>query len=323
MTLTKLAKLAHVSVSTASKAFSMSPEVNPGTREMIFGLAKEHGCFKKYYRAKYNKAVIALICPEFDSFNYANYISGIQRLLEKHNCDICVASTHFSAEVERELLDYYSNYAEVDGVIAIGLQMSAEEWDFDIPTVLISSQNLIASTPSIRCPISSALREAISEWKSLGVADIGFIGERRTAPKLEVFKSVMKELNSQLNDSHIAISDTGFEDGGYEAMSRLLSCKTPPRAVVCAYNYMAIGAMRCLKDRHLSVPDDVAILGMDDIPEIAYLTPSLSTIAYKKDEVCALAVKMLMELLAGGSVFGESVIPAEYNRRESGSIRIN
>ena len=64
MTLTKLAKLANVSVSTASKAFSMSPEVNSETREMIFDKARELRCFKQFFSAKYPRLVVAVICPE-------------------------------------------------------------------------------------------------------------------------------------------------------------------------------------------------------------------------------------------------------------------
>ena len=323
MTLSKLAKMAHVSVSTASKAFSMSPEVNSETREMIFQLAKEYGCFKKYYRAKYHKAVIAVICPEFDSFNYANYISVIQRILEKQNCEICVASTHFSTETEKELLEYYSNYADVDGVIAIGIQMLEKEWDFDIPAVLISSENRITNIPSVRCPIKGALREAVGEWVAAGVGDIGFIGETRTVSKRELFKDVMTEYGFTDAERLIAISDVGFEDGGYRAMSELLKTEKAPRAVVCAYNYMAIGALRCLKDNGLSVPQDVAILGMDDIPELAYFSPSLSTISYKKDEVCEVAVKLLMNALRGEYNTEEVIIDAEYRRRESGIIEKN
>ena len=67
MTLSKLAKLAHVSVSTASKAFSESPDISSETREMIFSIAKAQGCFKKFYNAKYPKLVIAVIAPEFGS----------------------------------------------------------------------------------------------------------------------------------------------------------------------------------------------------------------------------------------------------------------
>ena len=67
MTLSRLAKLAHVSVSTASKAFSMSREVNEQTRQMIFAVARREGCFKQFFSARYPKFVIAILCPELDS----------------------------------------------------------------------------------------------------------------------------------------------------------------------------------------------------------------------------------------------------------------
>ena len=61
MTLTELARLAHVSTSTASKAFALSPEVNQETRDMIFEVAKQHGCFKKFYRTEYPGLVFAIM----------------------------------------------------------------------------------------------------------------------------------------------------------------------------------------------------------------------------------------------------------------------
>lgn len=69
ITLSKIALLAHVSVATVSKAFSMSSEVNEQTREMIFDIAKKYGCFKKFFNAKYPKFVVAVICPEFQSLH--------------------------------------------------------------------------------------------------------------------------------------------------------------------------------------------------------------------------------------------------------------
>ena len=86
LTLSKLARLANVSVSTASKAFSGSAEVNEETREMIFGIARQYGCFKKFYNAKYPKLVIAIIAPELRGAYYTRYLSCIQDNLERENC---------------------------------------------------------------------------------------------------------------------------------------------------------------------------------------------------------------------------------------------
>ena len=82
ITLSKLAKLANVSVSTASKAFSGSKEVNEETRAWIFSVAKEHGVFKKFYNVKYPRLVIAVVVPEFQSRNYGPLLSELQRSLD-------------------------------------------------------------------------------------------------------------------------------------------------------------------------------------------------------------------------------------------------
>ena len=137
MTLSKIAKLAHVSVSTVSKAFSESNEINEQTREEIFKIAKELGCFKKYYNAKYPKFVIAVICPEFKSSYYSSALSFIQEYLSDKNCEICVAETDFSKEKELELLKYYNLYTSVDGIIIINGHTDTS--DYEIPIINIGS----------------------------------------------------------------------------------------------------------------------------------------------------------------------------------------
>ena len=67
MTLTKLARIANVSVSTASKAFSMSSDISELTREEVFAAVRANGCFKKFFNAKYPKYIAAVICPELNS----------------------------------------------------------------------------------------------------------------------------------------------------------------------------------------------------------------------------------------------------------------
>ena len=76
----------------------MSNEVNADTRELIFEIAKSYGVFKKYYRAKYQKYVIAVICPEFKGRYYSTGLASLQEYLTKYNCEICVASTDFSSK---------------------------------------------------------------------------------------------------------------------------------------------------------------------------------------------------------------------------------
>ncbi len=296
ITLSKIAKLAHVSVSTASKAFSMSSEVNEQTREQIFEIAKQYGCFKKYFSAKYPKYVIAIICPEFRSRYYSYILSHLQKNLEAYNCEVCVASSDFSAETEKNLLEYYSKYATVDGVIVVDGHIETDK-AIEIPVISINSETSNNTIISFSADFRGSFEEAINYFLDKGIADIGFIGEEHTKIKLNAFKDIMTKLTGGAKEEFISISDSRFEEGGYNAMQKLIKSGHIPRAIICSYDNLAIGAIRCIYDYDMSVPEDVAILGVDNIHEAEFLNPPLSSISTQTKELCEAAAKAVIGML--------------------------
>ena len=317
ITLSKLAKLAHVSVSTVSKAFSMSEEVNEQTRDEIFRIAKEYGCFKKYYKAKYPKTVIAVICPEFQSRFYSDALTALQQYLSGRNCEICVASTNFSAEKRRDLLRYYNRYTAVDGIIVIDGHTELE--DMELPVAVVGSVTTGRADIHISADYLPALREAVACFQEKG-ASLGFIGDQLTAGKLRRLKMLAQEAGVPLEENHIVVSGKRFEAGGYEAMERLLAEETLPRVLVCGYDYLAMGAIRCACDRGLRVPEDIAVMGMDDIHEAAYLNPPLSSINFRIDEACRMAAEALLHLMMGEPFTAEAVVSSQLHLRRSTEI---
>ena len=319
MTLSKIAQLAHVSVSTASKAFSMSSDVNEQTRERVFEIAKKHGCFKKYYRAEYPNFVIAVICPEVKSPYYAHLLTLLQKYLSESNCEICVASTEFSVEIEKKLTDYYTKYASIDGIIFINRKSKLEQ-ECDVPIALIDSE------PDPFCDIrvtnyyGEKIADAIDYFVSRGVKDIGFIGEKNTVLKHSLFRQFMEEKVGGVNEAHIKVTEKRFEDGGYSLMKQFFEAGDLPRAIICAYDRLAIGAMRCIHDRGLRVPEDIAILGMDDIPEARFLTPTLSSINPHNDEIAQKVTRAMLDRINGNDFQAELRVEYELNLRESTRI---
>ena len=85
MTMRELAKLANVSVSTVSKAFHDAEDISDKTRKLVFDTAMKHGCFGKFYKGKFHKQIIAIICPEVGSSFYTAYVEQIQRIVEDSN----------------------------------------------------------------------------------------------------------------------------------------------------------------------------------------------------------------------------------------------
>ena len=122
MNLNTIAKLAGVSVSTVSKAFSGSEEISMQTKEHIFKIARENGCFEKYSKNKYERKVIGVVCPEISSDYYANILAVLNRVITAQGGVMISAVSDFSAEKEEELFTYFSVYAKVNGIILIGLK---------------------------------------------------------------------------------------------------------------------------------------------------------------------------------------------------------
>ena len=317
MTLSKIAKLSNVSVSTASKAFSGSPEVNEETREMIFRVAREYGCFKKFYNAKFPKLVIAIIAPEFKSSYYTRYLSCLQDALG--GCELCVSTTDFSPEKEESLLEYYYKHSNVDGIIVLDSHITMED-AYEIPIVSLNSKR------NSRCPheiinnMYPAMQECAAYLKGKGVTDVGFVGEKLTMGKCRSFARALEEVGIALPEQNISTTNARFEEGGYDAMEKFFATGRLPRAILCAYDYMAIGAIRCITDHGLRVPEDIAVLGMDNLREDAFLNPPLASISSKTQTLCNLGAKTVLGLINGEEVPQKQEVNSSFYLRRSFEI---
>ena len=299
MTLSRLAKLAHVSVSTASKAFSMSREVNEQTRQMIFAVARREGCFKQFFSARYPKFVIAILCPELESLYYSGLVTALHRELTARGCDICTAVTDFSAETLAQRIAYYDAYAAVDGILLIGHE-SHPLPPHETPLVAIGSRREDA-VASAAVDFTAAVRAAVAHLYRGGVTDIGFIGEPLTRSKQAAFVAAMEAVVGGVDERRMVVSDQRFEPGGYRAAQQLRESGALPGALLCAYDRLAFGALRYLTEQGLRIPGDVRLIGMDDLPVDAYTVPSLSSIGVDNGALAQWAVSRMLEALTGSA----------------------
>lgn len=318
MTLSKLARLANVAVSTASKAFSMSDDINEQTREEIFRVARENGCFKKFFNAKYPKFVIALICPEVDSRHYSELCRYLQQRLQTRGCEICISSTEFSAAVTADMIEYYEKYSSVDAIILIDPPATVLP-PHETPIISLGSRAHNADV-TLCLDYMTALKCALTDFKAAGISHIGFIGEPHTVTKLSAFKSAVSEIYGFTEEKYISVSDLRFEKGGCAAARALYSRGALPEAIICAYDDMALGAMRFFHDNGISVPDDIKVIGMDNILHSEYFVPSLSTIDYMNEEIAKTATESVFELLDGKTPAEIHNFSARLITRESSQI---
>ncbi len=326
MKMKTLAALAGVSPSTVSKAFSGSHEVSEATRERIFALAREHGVFDKYDKNKFSKRIIAVICPDMRRDYYNEVVNALKKELEARGCMTLVSISDFSPEKRDELYSYYTAYAKVDGVIVLSHALDIDPDTLMIPTVLYTKNP--ALPPKVDCvflDVQPAIVDALRYLQAMGHEHFGFVGHHRAEHRREEFLRATKALGIPIRESDIRMSKETFEKAGAETIRAWIAEGDAPTAILAAYDYVAIGIMHALQEDGYRVPEDFAVVGMDDIPRAAYLTPSLSSIGFPTEQACHLAIDLLMKKLNDKyySAPDEIRLRAEFICRKSSSAPVS
>lgn len=313
MTMRELAALANVSLSTVSKAFRDAPDVSKETKNHIYKIAKANGCYGKFYKGKYSKQIIAVICPELHSDYYAIYLDCLQKIIEEDNGIVLISTDNFSPSAQSELIEYYS-YLNVDGMIVFEMSNPLKK-GYDIPIVSFGSK-MNCRTDAVLFENETALTEAIALLRELGHQNIAFIGETLTRSKEEKFRKVM---NLPEHAENIIVSDKRFEEAGIEGAEKLLHIPTKYTAAICAYDNIAFGVIKQLQKHGYRVPQDFSVIGMDNIRSTAYAETTLSTIDNTPKEICAIAWELLKKKMENKYYFSNQkiIVSARLIVRES------
>lgn len=294
MSLKALSESTGFSVSTVSKVLSGKSEISENTREIIISKAKEMGVYEKYFHFKPGKYVIALIVPEFKSEYYADIISLFSEYLNGIGAVLTVSESGFNAECARDLFSYYAYGTRADGIIIMSDASLIKNPD-KFPALVLGSKNSAHLLDCVEFDIENALLSLVRYLADNGHRDIGYIGEENTSAKNDYFVSAMRKLRLPVRDEFIKINALRFEESGYAAMNELLSQPSRPTAVIAAYDYIAIGAMKSISEHALSVPDDISIVGMDNIYAAETLSTPLTTVSISPLENTAILIDMLLK----------------------------
>lgn len=319
MTLSQLAKLANVSVSTASKAFSDSREVSVETKEKILKLAKENGCYEKYYKTKYEKKLIAVICPELRGVHYSQMVSCIEQDVAARGGTTLISVSNFSAKLQAELIDYYIKFAHADGIILIE-PADKVHTRTDIPIVQIALGGDALHAHCITMDISEALDETILLLKNKGHKKIGFIGEAYTQAEQEYFEKHMHKNGMEILSKYISINEHRFYDCGYYGIDALLKSGHLPTAVFAAYSHVAVGVVQRLREAHLRIPEDISVICMDDISISPYNDIDLTCIQMHLNELCKEATHLLYRIFAKRYIISKHTITVKRELHKGKSV---
>ncbi len=334
LTIRQIAKLAGISRSTVSRVLNDHPNVNAQTRERVLQVIDETG-FRPDPIARSlssrRAGIIGLVIPVtirslFEDPFFPRLMQGISQGCNSHDYTLSLFLLH-TPEEEEKLYPRISRRQLLDGVIVT----ATRNRDPLIPQLLANRVPFVLHgrhedprVSFVEVDNATGAYMAVTHLVRLGRRRIGLI----TGPSSSLAAEDRKRgfLNALLErrvpvDEDLIIHGDFTENSSYEAMQRLLLHE--PDAVFVASDTMALGVLRALRNAGKRVPEEVAVVGFDDMPQAATANPPLTTVRQPIQEAGALAVEMLIDILDNGAEPPRRIIlPTELVIRASCGSRL-
>lgn len=307
MTIYDVATEAGVSVATVSRVLNDTGyPVRPETRRRVLeAVAKFDFRPNDLARSLLLKSTrtVGLAIPDIANPYYPLISRGVEDVASAHGYTVVLGNTDRDAAKSERYIDTMLQ-KQVDGIILAGGGTDftrASERFARRGTRVVFIGRPGPPWPSVRVPNTDAAAAAIEHLVGLGHRRIAFIGG---APALTSAQDRLEGYRRSVaahgldDDERLCARGDFTEAGGYRATAQLLALSRPPTAVFAANDRMAIGALAAAHDAGRRVPDDLSLVGFDDIPMASYLRPALTTVALPGYEMGAAAMRLLLEELA-------------------------
>jgi DNA-binding LacI/PurR family transcriptional regulator len=328
--LKEVAERAGVSVKTVSNVVNGYEHVRPATRarveEAIAALDYRPNISARNLR-RGRTGIIALAVPELDIPYFAELAKHVVTAAAQHDWIVLVDQTNGDRAQERLVASGLRDHV-IDGVIFSPLALAATDLEIGTdapPMVLLGERVHHGPADHVAIDNVAAARDITAHLIGIGRRRIAAIGAQHTAEgvtarlRLEGYAMALREAGLPFDEALVAPAADWHRADGAAAMRQLLAGGSPPDAVACFNDTLALGAMRVLHEAGLTVPGDVAVAGFDDIEDGRFSVPTLTTIAPDKAHLARSAVDLLAARLAaaGDAPPQEHTAPYELKVRES------
>jgi DNA-binding LacI/PurR family transcriptional regulator len=304
-----VAAQAGVSVKTVSNVVNGYVHVAPGTRARVEAAISELG-YRPNLSARNlrggRSGIIALAVPEIGVPYFAELAQEIVAAASDRGFTVLIDQTEGNAEQEKQVLEGIRAHL-IDGLIfsplATGQQELSQRED-TTPLVLLGERGTDCLADRVAIDNVAAAREAVLHLARLGRRRVAAIGAQpadtmMTAHlRLEGYREGLEQARLAYDPGLVAEAPAFHRLEGARAMARLLDSPQLPDAVFAFSDLLALGALRACHDRGIRVPEDIAIVGFDDIEDGRYSVPALSTISPDKEQIARLALDLLVSRLA-------------------------
>ena len=310
MTMQDVARMAGISKATVSRAIRTPHLVHADTRERILRIIERNGYVYDAVAGDLSRrqtSVLGLVIPTIRSSIFAMSTIGIQEAAQAEGYAVLIANSGYDPAAAAEMIRLLRQ-RRVAGVILTGVEPTLkpvlqEVTEHGVPCVVTWQSATEENVSSVGFDNFKAACQATDYLLSLNHRRIGLIcgptkQVSRVQQRLDGYRKAL-EVRGISYDPLLVVEREYNLMQGKEAMGRLLSLPEPPTAVFAASDVLAMGAVAGARELGVRVPEEVSVVGFDDIDFAAYCSPPLTTVRVPAYEMGELAVKVLVRLIRG------------------------
>lgn len=310
-TIFDVARAAGVSKSTVSRVINghgyVSPAVMARVTRVIAALGYSPNSLARGLVLQRSNCVGVIVSDIADPF-FSQAIRGAEETSSVAHYNILLASTGWDAKRELALLKLF-NEGRVDGLLFISGNRVPEPHlralkQGSLPIVLVDRNPENVPLDAVNVDNRGAAEQAVEHLIALGHTRIAFIGGpasvNASQERLEGYRSALWQHGIPVRPDYVAVGNFRI-DGGVSAAAYLLALPEPPTAIFAANDLTAVGAIQAARQAGRRVPDDVSILGVDDIEAAALIEPPLTTLRQPRYQLGELGMKILLRRIEEGA----------------------
>jgi LacI family transcriptional regulator len=302
MDIREIARRAKVSTATVSRAINRVPTVDPQLAKRVWKVVDELG----YYPNTQARALVlgrsrifGLIVSEITNPFFPEIVQTFEDLAVKNNYEILLTSTvHDPKRMESSVRRMIERRVDGVAILTFGMEESLIEHlrDRKVPLVFVDVGPDVPGIANIRINYLSGIRQAVQHLAALRHTRIAFIaGPHRlksAGARREAFEASMKEIG--LSPDLIVVGDHRME-GGMNALLELNKLNDPPTAVLCSNDMTAIGVLREAYEQDIQIPEDLSVVGFDNIHLAEFTIPPLTTVQMSQHDLAKIAFNALLQ----------------------------
>jgi LacI family transcriptional regulator, galactose operon repressor len=303
MDIREIAKRAKVSTATVSRAINRVPTVDPQLAKRVWRVVEELG----YYPNTQARALVSgktrifgLIVSEITNPFFPEIVQSFEDIAVQHNYEILLTSTvHDPKRMEMSVRRMLERRVEGVAILTFGMEEALlEGLRFrKVPLVFVDVAPPVARISNIKINYGRGIRQAVQHLAALRHEQIAFVTGplklRSAKARKDAFEESLREIGMRLDPELVVEGDHTME-GGIRALARLVELPNRPTAIMCSNDLTAIGVMREAYEYGIPIPQQISVVGFDDVRMAQFMTPPLTTIQMSQTELARLAFKALL-----------------------------